>query len=344
MFKLSRVMAVLIAAVMVVTLVAPGFAAQSKKLRVGIVFDVGGLGDQSFNDSAYRGLLRVQKELGADIRYIESKTPSDYEPNLALLAREGYDMVWAIGFLMADALKNVAKQFPNTKFGIIDNAYDPAEYQKDLKNVISVVYKEHEGSFLIGAIAAMTTKTNKIGFVGGMKFPVIERFEAGFYAGALTVNPKIEIFSNYAGSFNDPAKGKTIALTMFRRGADVVYHASGGTGIGVIEAAKENGFWAMGVDSDQHHLAPKNVLACMIKRVDEGVFQGTKLLADGKFKAGIMELGLAENGVGVCDSAPTTASKEALAKANELAKKIIAGQIKVPSTPAELEAFKANLK
>ncbi|MCR4425303.1 MAG: BMP family ABC transporter substrate-binding protein [Firmicutes bacterium] len=333
MSSVRRALVLSIAALLLVALASPGFA--SKPLKVAIVFDIGGLGDQSFNDSAYEGLKRVQKELGAEIAYVESRTPSDYEPNLAMMARSGYDMVWAIGFLMADALEKVAPQFPNTKFGIIDFAYDDAKYAGPLKNVMGVVYKEEEGSFLVGVIAAMTTKTNRVGFLGGMQFPLIEKFEAGFKAGVWKVNPSITILTNYAGSFNDPAKGKTIALSMFRQRCDVIYHASGGTGIGMIEAAKENGFWAIGVDSDQYHLAPKQVLTSMIKRVDVGVFEGTKLMAEGKFKAGTTVLGLAADGVGFAPTTSKYASPAAIAAAEEWASKIKKGEYVVPELPAE---------
>jgi len=263
---------------------------------------------------------------------MESRTPSDYEPNLAALAREGYDVVWGIGFLMADAMKKVATQFPNTRFGIIDSSYTDEEYAA-MKNVLGVVYKEHEGSFLVGVLAALTTKTNKVGFVGGMQFAVIERFEAGFKAGVWKTNPNIQIIVNYTGSFDDPAKGKTVATSMYRQGADVVFHAAGATGIGAIEAAAELGKWAIGVDSNQAHLAPKNVLNSMIKRVDIGVFEGTKMLLDPKFVAHTEEMGIAEGGVGFVTDLSNNASLSAVAKANEWSAKIRAGEYVVPEAP-----------
>ena len=176
---MKRVLVLILAVALVAGLTVSGSTQRPPK--VGIVFDIGGLGDQSFNDSAYVGLKRLEKELGAQITYMESKTPSDYEPNLASLAREGYDVVWGIGFLMADAIKKVASQFPNTRFGIIDSEFTDEEYAA-LGNILGVVYKEHEGSFLVGVLAALTTKTDKVGFVGGMQFAVIEKFEAGFKA------------------------------------------------------------------------------------------------------------------------------------------------------------------
>lgn len=331
---MKRFLVLSLAVLMLAGIAAPGFSATAPK--VGIVFDIGGLGDQSFNDAAYVGLKRLEKELGSKITYIESKTPSDYEPNLASLARQGYDVVWGIGFLMADAVKKVATQYPAVKFGIIDSAYSDDEY-KAMKNVLGVLFKEQEGSFLMGVLAALTTKTNKVGFVGGMDFAVIERFEAGFKAGVWKTDPKIEIFTNYTGAFDDPAKGKTVTLSMFRRGADVVFHAAGATGIGTIEAAAELGKWAIGVDSDQAHLAPKNVLNSMIKRVDVGVFEGTKMLIDPKFVSRTVVLGLIQNGVGMAPEKSNMASKEATAKALEWADIIRKGGYVVPEFRADAD-------
>lgn len=327
---MKRVLVLILAVALVAGLTVSGSTQRPPK--VGIVFDIGGLGDQSFNDSAYVGLKRLEKELGAQITYMESKTPSDYEPNLASLAREGYDVVWGIGFLMADAIKKVASQFPNTRFGIIDSEFTDEEYAA-LGNILGVVYKEHEGSFLVGVLAALTTKTDKVGFVGGMQFAVIEKFEAGFKAGVWKTNPNIDILTNYTGSFDDPAKGKTVATSMFRQGADVVFHAAGATGIGVIEAAAELGKWAIGVDSNQAHLAPKNVLNSMIKRVDIGVFEGTKMLLEPDFKGHTMVMGIAEDGVGMVTDLSNNASLSAIAKAQEWAEKIKSGEYVVPETP-----------
>ncbi|MGI6131343.1 MAG: BMP family lipoprotein [Bacillota bacterium] len=336
---MKRTLSLALAIGMLFALVVPVFSASVPK--VGIVFDIGGRGDQSFNDAAYEGLMMLKKELGAQTTYIESKTPSDYEPNLASLAREGYDVVWGIGFLMADAMKKVAQQYPNVKFGIIDSGYSDEEY-KSMKNVLGVLFKEHEGSFLQGVLTALTTKVNKVGFVGGMDFPVIERFEAGFKAGVWTINPKIEIFVNYTGAFDDPAKGKAVASSMFRRGADVVFHASGACGIGVIEAADEVGKWAIGVDSDQNHLSPKHVLNSMIKRVDLGVFNGTKMLIEPKFVGHTVTLGIAEDGVGLAPEASNNASKEATAKALEWADKIRKGQYVVPEFRADADKLQSK--
>lgn len=330
----SKVLVLILGLLLVLPTV--GFAAEPVKPRVAIVFDVGGLGDQSFNDAAYVGLQRLEAELGATIRYVESRTPSDYEPNLAMLAREGYDVIWGIGFLLEDAIRKAAIQHPTTRFGIIDSAFSDEEYATDLGNVLGVLFKEHEGSFLMGVLAAETTETNIVGFVGGIQIPVIERFEAGFKAGVWSVNQEISIITNYTGAFDDPAKGKAASDSMARRRADVLFHAAGATGLGTIEAAEEQGIWAIGVDSDQHHVAPKSVLNSMIKRVDVGVFEGTKMMLDANFKGQTMHLGLKEDGVGLAPVESNNASPEATKAALEWAAKISSGELVVPEFPAEV--------
>lgn len=309
------------------------------KYKFAMVTDVGGLGDQSFNDSAYAGLKLAEKNLGAEIKVLQSKKMEDYVPNLRSLADQKYDMIWAIGFLMTDAVKEVATQYSNTKFGIIDSVVTDSD-NKMVPNVLNVTFKEHEGSFLVGVIAAMTTKTKVVGFVGGMKMPLIEKFEAGFIAGVRAVSPKIKILSAYTGKFDDPGKGKELAMAQFGQKADVVYHASGACGIGVIEAAKEKGLWAIGVDSDQNHLAPKNVLTSMMKRVDTGVFTGCQDVTKNAYKGGtVVELGLAQNGVGYAPTTAKNASKAAIAKADFFAKLIKNGKIVVPDKPADAWTF-----
>ena len=309
-------------------------------LKFAMVTDVGGLGDQSFNDSAYEGLKKAEAELGAEIQVIESKAMDQYETNLRSLADQGFDMIWGVGFLMTDAVKNVAEQYPDIHFGLIDAAFTDADGNPlVLPNTMNVLFKEHEGSFLVGVIAALTTKTNVVGFVGGMQFPLIEKFEAGFIAGVRAINPDIKILSAYTGKFDDPAKGKELALAQFGQNADVIFHASGACGIGVIEAAKEKGLWAIGVDSDQNHLAPENVLTSMMKRVDVGVFTGCKAIHDDAFVPGVTTLGLVEAGVGYAPTTSNNVNAEILAKVDELAAKISAGEIVVPEIPAEASAF-----
>jgi basic membrane protein A len=316
-----------------------GVAGAAPRFKIAMVTDIGGLGDQSFNDAAYRGLQRAAKELGAEIKVVESKRMADYEINLSNLADQKFDEIWAIGFLMTDALKNVAARYPNTKFGIIDSVVEGP-------NVMSVVFKEEEGSFLQGVLAGKMTKSNVIGFIGGMEFPLIIKFEAGFRAGVKAVNPKARVLVGYTGKFDDPGKGKELAMTQFSQGADLVYHASGACGIGVIEAAKEKKLLAIGVDSDQAHLAPAAVLSSMLKRVDNGVFMGAKSLADGKWKPGLTVLGLKEDGVGTgfgIDRFPANGVRvpaEVRKLHDDFVKQIKAGQLVVPATREEFAKFK----
>ncbi|MCR4403259.1 MAG: BMP family ABC transporter substrate-binding protein [Firmicutes bacterium] len=309
-------------------------AEEAKAFKAGMVTDIGGLGDQSFNDAAYRGLEKAKSELGAEINVVESKKMDDYEPNLRSLGDQKYDITWAIGFLMTDAMNNVAPQYPDLKFGIIDSVVEQP-------NVASATFKEHEGSYLLGIIAASMTKTGTVGFVGGMDVPVIEKFEVGYLAGVRTVNPDVKVLIGYTGKFDDPAKGKEVALAQFSQGADIVYHASGACGIGVIEAAKEKGagFWAMGVDSCQHHLAPDNVMSCMLKRVDVAVYDVTAKVKDGTFEAAHYEYGLKEDGVGPCDETSKHVPQDVLDKVNAYKAKIVGGELVIPATRADLETF-----
>lgn len=299
--------------------------ASAKTFKVGMVTDVGGLGDQSFNDAAYAGLKMLEKDFGAEITVIESTMMTDYVVNLSSLAEQGFDMVWAIGFLMQDALTEVAELYPDTNFGIIDSVV-PAP------NVASVTFKEHEGSYLVGLFAAMQSKTNKIGFIGGMDLTLIHKFEMGFIAGVKAYNPEAEVVIGYTGVFDDPNKGKELALTQFSQGVDVIYHASGACGIGVIKAAEEKGpgYYAIGVDSPQAHLAPENVLTSMLKRVDVGVYSQTKNLIIGNWTPGHVELGLAEKGVGYSEQAKKMFDQDAIKIVDGYALQIIAGEIEVP--------------
>lgn len=305
-----------------------------QQLRIGMVTDVGGLGDQSFNDAAYRGLKRAEEELGAKIQVVESNELTAYVPNLTSLAEQGYGLVWAIGVLMQDALTEVAQSQPDDKFGIVDAVVDS-------QNVFSATFKEEEGSFLAGVVAGMMTKTNKIGFVGGMDIPPIRKFEAGFRAGIKAVNPNAKLVLGYTGVFDDPNKGKETALAQFGQNVDIIYHASGACGVGVIKAAEERNKYAIGVDSPQSHLAPNNVLTSMLKRVELAVFEGTESLKNGAFKGGQHKVyGLVENGVGLEeDQLKKMAPQEVLDKVEEFRQRIVNGEIKVPTTREESEAF-----
>lgn len=320
----------------------PSTASRAGKtaLRAAMVTDTAGIGDRSFNESAWRGLQRAKKELGAEVRYLESVKLPDYEQNLRLLAQQKYDVVVAVGFAMEDALKKVAPQFPDIVFAIVDgNA-------PDLPNCVSLKFREHEGSFLVGALAGAMTKTGVVGFVGGMDIPLIEKFEVGYRAGVMTTNPKAKVLIGYTGNWTDTSKGKELALSQYERGADIVYHASGQCGLGVIEAAEQRGkgHFAIGVDSDQDYIAPGFVLTSMIKGVDNAVFEVCNAVKEGTFQPGTRDLGIKENGVGLSPMTYTKhlVPKGVLDKIEKLRRMIADGTLKVPQTEEELQAFQPS--
>jgi len=325
-------------------------SAQAKKLRIGMVYDVGGRGDLSFNDMAYEGLSRAQKDFKdrVDVKDLEPTAGGENrEELLRLLAGEKYDLIFGIGFLFTDSITRVAKAFRSVKFGIVDGFIDKEP------NVASLLFNEHEGSFLVGAAAALKSKTGKVGFVGGMRIPLIEKFEAGYIAGAKYVKPSIQVFSDYAGTtgeaFRDPVKGKELATAQYDRGADIIYHASGGTGIGVFEAAVAKKKLAIGVDADQSLTAKPDqraqILTSMMKRVDVAVYETIKDLVNGRYKGGVRGFGLKEGGVGYAvNDYNREMIKDIIPRLEALKKDIIAGKIKVPSDRKQLEAFIKALK
>jgi basic membrane protein A and related proteins len=260
-----------------------------------VVFDMGGKFDKSFNEAAYHGAERFKKETGIAYRDFEVTAEVQREQALRQMARRGAQVVVSIGFAQASGLEKVAREFPGVKFAIVDAIVD-------LPNVQSIVFKEHEGSFLVGMAAAMASKTGKIGFVGGMDIPLIRKFALGYEEGARYVNPRIEVFQNMTGTtaaaWNDPTRGGELARSQFDRGADVVYAAAGATGLGVLQAAKDKGRLAIGVDSNQNYLYPGSILTSMVKRVDVAVFETMKTAKDGTWKPGVRNLGVAENAVG----------------------------------------------
>ncbi|HEY3316139.1 MAG TPA: BMP family ABC transporter substrate-binding protein [Bacillota bacterium] len=329
-------------------------------VRIGLVFDVGGRGDKSFNDSAFAGFERAIKEFDPaakqdgttwtgkyEWKYLEpSAGGENREQLLRTLAEDKYTLEIGVGFLFTDALSAVAKNFPGTKFGLVDGFVDKLD---DKSNIVCLGFKEHEGSFLVGAAAAKLSKTGIIGFVGGMKMPLIEKFEAGYYAGAKYVNPKINVLSAYIGTtgdaFKDPTKGKELALGQYQKKADVVYHASGASGMGVFQAAAAQKKLAIGVDSDQYlsvsaDLQPY-VVTSMIKRVDVSVYETVKAVINNAYKGGYATFGLANNGVGYADNPGVQAIKADL---DAIAKKVASGEIKVPETMKDAKTFADGLK
>lgn len=316
--------------------------ATEPEVKLGMSTDEGGLGDKSFNDAANAGLQKIESEFGIKSQVVQSKQADQYENNLDTLAKEN-DLIIGVGFKMEEAVKNVSTKYPDKKFLIIDAVVDNP-------NVQSVLFKEQEGSFLLGVIAGSMTKTNKVGFIGGMEGPVIGRFHSGFIAGVMSVNPeagallKEGTMVKYAGSFNDTSKGNELAKDLYNQGADIIYHAAGGVGLGLFEAAQEMGKFAMGVDSDQAALIPDKagvILVSMMKMVDQATYTSAKSMIEGKFTTGTTTLGIKEGAVGL---SPTLhpdlkANAELLTKVEDYSKKISDGTIVVPATLEELASF-----
>jgi basic membrane protein A and related proteins len=316
---------------------APKSAASDNAYPVGLVFDIGGRGDKSFNDAAYAGLDRAEKELGITYTTLETSEGSDREAQLRQLAAGDSKVVFGVGFLFTDDIKALAKEFPNQKFACIDYTVTPGDTLPP--NLVALKFREEEGSFLVGALAALLSKTGKVGFVGGMEIPLIRKFQAGYTAGVKAVNPRITVMVKYAGNtgaaFKDPTKGKELALAEYQAGADIIFHASGSTGLGVFEAGRELKKLAIGVDSDQYDEAPGVVLTSMVKRVDTAVFDTIRDLKNGKWQGGVREFGLVDQGVAwVYDDRNKALVPDAVkAKVDSLQAAIVAGRIKVPTEP-----------
>lgn len=308
--------------------------AAGSPLKVGLVFDVGGRGDKSFNDAAYAGLERAQQALGVEVQTLETGEGTDREAALRQLAAGGSQLVFGVGFLFSDDIHQLAGEFPDVRFACVDYTVKPGETLPP--NLAALTFKEEEGSYLVGALAALLNRTGKLGFVGGMQIPLIRKFEAGYRAGIAAVNPKLQVLVKYAGTtgsaFKDPTKGKELGLAEYNQGADIIFHASGSTGLGVFEAAREKKKLAIGVDSDQYTEAPGFILTSMIKRVDNAVFNTIQQVAQGQWQGGIHVFGLKEQGVGWVYDANNQALVPGTVKAavDSLEQEIIAGRIAVP--------------
>jgi len=297
-------------------------------LKIALVLDRGGKDDKSFNSSAYAGLLKAEKELGVTIKVVESGDDNAFENFMRSFAQKKFDLILAIGFSQAEALNKVAPQFPETKFAIVDG-------EVKLPNVKSMLFEEHEGSYLVGAIAALKSKTGSIGFIGGMDIPLIRRFEMGFKEGAQKINPKIQIKSGFIGvtseAWNNPPKAKEIALSQYKGGVDIIFAAAGASNSGVFDAAEDKKSFAIGVDSNQNWVKPGLILTSMLKRVDNAVFDAIKELKDGKFTSGVFRNGLKSEGVGYAldehNKALLTAAD--VHKIEELKKQILSSKIVV---------------
>lgn len=327
---------------------------KKNNFTVAMVTDTGGVDDESFNQSAWKGIQEFGKEndleKGKDgYNYLQSKSDADYAKNLNTLVREDFSLIYAIGFLLAESVEEVADQRPDSQFAIVDTVVDKP-------NVASINFKEQQGSFLVGVIAGLQTKTDKVGFIGGVESELITKFETGFKAGVLAVNPDAKVEVKYAGDFNKADIGKSTAGSMYSSGIDIIYHAAGGTGKGVFTEAVEQkqkdpkrDIFVIGVDSDQVKLGDvpgtdDNItLTSMIKRVDIAVNDLSKKTKDGNFPGGeVIQYGIEENGVGISESQENV-TEESLKAVEEWTEKIKSGELVVPSTDEEFKKFQADL-
>lgn len=308
--------------------------AASGKLRVGIVFDIGGKDDKSFNAAAWEGVKRAAQEFPIKLRDVEPGEPTSIEPSMRAFAERGYDLIIGVGFAQAPIMMQVAKDYPNIHFAIIDGAIEAP-------NVASLLFKEQEGSFLVGYIAGKTTKSDRIGFVGGMDIPLIHKFETGYEEGAKYANPKIQVFQNYVGindsAWNNPGKGKELAKAQIERGADIIFQAAGNSGLGVFDAAEETNKLAIGVDANQNWVKPGFILTSMMKRIDVAVYNTVRDLVAGKFVGGVHMNGLENDGVGYAldNYNRPLLPQTVLDDVERVKKEIIAGKIKVTDAMAK---------
>jgi basic membrane protein A and related proteins len=304
----------------------PGVAAE---FRVGIVLDKGGKDDKSFNNAAFVGATKAKQELGIFMKYVEATDDNAFEPLLRAFAQKDFDLIMAIGVTQAQALTKVAAQFPNKHFAVVDS-------EVKLPNVRSLLFEEHEGSYLVGAIAALASQTGTVGYIGGMDIPLIRRFQMGYEAGAKKINPKVKVLNNYVGvtaeAWNNPAKAKELALSQYGNGADVVFAAAGASNAGLFDAAEEKGKFAIGVDSNQNWIKPGRVLTSMLKRVDTAVYATIREGKEGRFQAGVVRYGLGNQGVdyAVDEHNAKVLTESMRKKVEQLKAEIIAGKIQVP--------------
>src|SRR5881392_793461 len=326
--------AVLALAALSLALVTGASASKSKPsskhaaLKVGLVTDIGGLNDRGFNHLSYVGLLRAQRQLGIQQRVYQAKSPQEYVPNLSTFARDGYDLTIGVGFTEADAIDTVATDFPGSKFAVVDVSQTEEKHKP--ANLLGLLFKEQETGYLVGYLAGLEEKRlpgkDIVGLVGGQKQPPVDRFIAGFQAGAKAADPGITLLNGYSEDFEDQAKCKQVALNQIEQGAGVIFQVAGGCGLGALDAAKEKHVWGIGVDADQSFLGP-HILTSAVKRVDTAVYLAIKRVVDGKFKGGNIIFGLKQNGVGIGKISPKVPKSE-VAAVDKVRAEIISGKIK----------------
>ena len=334
---MKKILALVLALCMIFALCACGQSAApaaSAKVKIGMVTDVGGVNDKSFNQTSWEGLQALAAEDSRfEVNYLESKTDADYQTNINTFIDEKYDLIISVGYMLADATRAAAEANPDQKFAIIDD-----DTCADLPNVACLMFAQEQASYLVGLVAGSVTQSKTIGYVQGMVFPSMNKFGVGFISGVLAVCPDATVLQYNANNFGDSAGGSTAAKGMITKGADVIYHAAGGTGMGVIEACNEEGIWAIGVDTDQSNLAPDHVITSAMKRVDVASQDISKAVADGKFVSGVHLYDLSNGGV---DLAPTRdhIPADVLAVVEQAKADIIAGKIVVPTLAEEVPQF-----
>jgi basic membrane protein A len=299
------------------------------EFKVGLVLDRGGKDDKSFNSSAYAGAMEAKSKLSVFVKYVEATDDNAFEPLIRAFAQREFDLIIGLGFAQKEAVGKIAKQFPKRNFAIIDA-------QVDAPNVRSLLFEEQEGAYLVGAIAAMTSKTGKIGFVGGMDIPLIRRFAMGYEAGAKGINPQLTVLANYVGvtseAWNNPPKGKELAIAQYDAGADIIFAAAGASGLGVFDAAERTKKFAIGVDANQDWMKPGLILTSMLKRVDQAVYSAIEEAQAGKFSGGVKRFGLANKGIdySVDEYNAKILTESVRQRAETLKADIISGKIIVP--------------
>lgn len=342
--------AALLLAVLAIASCGPKSEAQRQcNIKVGIVFDIGGKNDRSFNAAAWDGVRRAEKDLGICLYDVEPGNPTSIEPAMRAFAERDFDLIIGVGFAQGPIMQNVATDYPNIKFAIVDGVIFEADGKTPKSNVASLVFREHEGSYLVGMIAASKSKSGVLGFVGGMDIPLIHKFETGYEEGARSVNPNVKVIDNYVGvtdsAWNNPGKGKELALSQIGQGADVIFTAAGNSGLGAFDAVEQYGRnpqgeanrFVIGVDSNQNMVKPGFVLTSMVKRVDNAVYDVVKEVLSNQFNGGFHVFGLDKDGVAYSMDRhnETLIPKDVIDRVEEAKKKIIAGEIKVTDAMAK---------
>lgn len=328
---------------------AAGEALEDKsRIKVGIVFDIGGKNDRSFNAAAWEGVKRAEEELGIILRDVEPGNPTSIEPAMRAFAEKNFDLIIGVGFAQGPIMQKVATDYPNIKFAIVDGVIFEKDGKTPKTNVASLVFREHEGSYLVGMIAAEKSKSGVLGFVGGMDIPLIHRFAKGYEEGAKSVNPSVRVIENYVGvtdhAWNNPGKGKELALAQIDNGADVIFTAAGNSGLGAFDAVEQKGrsvdgsarAFVIGVDSNQNGVKPGFVLTSMVKRVDNAVFDVVREIKEGRFQGGFHVFGLDKDGVAYAldEFNKPLIPDEVIKRVEEAKKKIVAGDIVVTDAMA----------